>query len=165
MRMSARGEENHMRTRESRKICRHPFWTTLLLYFYNLHTLATSDVLQWIPVAWSLKSACWSTRHLMQQHLDTCAITVWRCIHLLLGCDFWTINVIFMQDGRELGFVSPEAGTDFLLFCVRPIQATVSKLDSSPICSVVHTLLLVGCKTPLLRQGYVTIPVKNYHYY
>src|SRR6218665_1523963 len=70
-----------------------------------------------------------------------------------------------MQDGRELGFVSPEAGTDFLLFCVRPIQATVSKLDSSPICSVMHTLLLVGCKTPLLRQGYVTIPVKNYHYY
>src|SRR6218665_88885 len=70
-----------------------------------------------------------------------------------------------MQDGRELGFVSPEAGTDFLLFCVRPIQATVSKLDSSPICSVVHTLLLVGCKTPLLRQGYVTIPVKNSQYY
>jgi len=49
---------------------------------------------------------------------------------------------------RPYSAAAPDAGTDFLLVCVRPIQLTLLKLDSRPICSAGHTPLLVDCKVP-----------------
>jgi len=42
--------------------------------------------------------------------------------------------------------LAPDAGTDFLLLCVQPARLILLKLDLRPICSAMHTLLLVDCK-------------------
>ena len=45
--------------------------------------------------------------------------------------------------------LAPDAGTNFLLLCVQPIQSIHLKLDLRPACSAMHIPLLVDCKAPL----------------
>src|SRR6218665_1223748 len=44
--------------------------------------------------------------------------------------------------------LAPDAGTNFLLLCVQPIQSIHLKLDLRPTYSATHIPLLVDCKAP-----------------